>query len=127
MSQRRDIYQTLAYPKLRRALAMMYTSVQRTHKVHGLIEVDVTKPRRLLRARVDAGEPLSFTAFIIGCLAIAVDETKTLNAVRKGTRRLALFDAVDVVTPIERELGDAKQPIMYIVRAANMKNVDEIT
>ena len=40
--------QVVRFPKLRRVLALMYASVQRAHKIHGLIEVDVTDARRMI-------------------------------------------------------------------------------
>lgn len=121
-------YQTVPFPKLRRGLAMMYRAVQRAHMTCGLIEVDVTETRRYMRDHeTKTAESLSFTAFIITCVAHAVDENKSLNACRKGTKRLALFDDVDIATPIERDVEGRKQPIVYIVRAANKKGVREIT
>lgn len=127
VSDRRDTYQTKPFPKLRRALAVTYDAVQRMHKIHGLIEVDVTEARRYLRSHEEqTGERLSFTAFIIACLARAVDENKMTNACRKGSRRLALFDDVDVATAIEREWQGRKQPIIYSVRGANRKTLRAI-
>jgi pyruvate/2-oxoglutarate dehydrogenase complex dihydrolipoamide acyltransferase (E2) component len=123
-----DTYQVVPFPKLRRALALMYPAVLRAHKTHGLIEVDVTDARRYARDHeMKTGETLSFTAFVITCLAHAVDENPSLNACRKGARHLALFDDVDVATPIERDIEVGKQPIVYIVRGANTKGVREIT
>ncbi|HZC07286.1 MAG TPA: 2-oxo acid dehydrogenase subunit E2 [Ktedonobacterales bacterium] len=126
-AMRQNTYQVAPYPKLRRMLAAMYDVVQRTHKVHGLIEVDVTEARRYLREReAQAGERLSFSAFIIACVAHAVDENKSLNVCRKGGKRLALFEDVDVATAIERDMTGQRQPIIYSVRAANRKTVREI-
>jgi pyruvate/2-oxoglutarate dehydrogenase complex dihydrolipoamide acyltransferase (E2) component len=125
---RRAAYKTVPFPKLRRALALMYPAVQRTHKFHGLIEVDVTEARRSLRDHAArTGEALSFTAFILTCMAHAVAENPSLNAVRKGGKHLALFDDVDVAMPIERDMQGHKQPIVYCVRAANRKGISEIT
>ena len=126
-SERHTAYQVTPFPKLRRALAIMYDAVQRRHKVHALIEVDVTEARRYLGEReAHAGERLSFTAFIIACLARAVDENKSLNACRKGGKRLAIFDDVDVATAIERDVRGHRQPIIYSVRAANRKSLRQI-
>jgi hypothetical protein len=55
-----------------------------------------------------------------------VDENKSLHACRKGSKHLILFDEVDVATPIEREMAGQKQPIIYIIRAANRKTLREI-
>jgi pyruvate/2-oxoglutarate dehydrogenase complex dihydrolipoamide acyltransferase (E2) component len=115
------------YPKLRRVLEIMYPSVQRKPMIHGLLEVDVTKAREFLQQhKAKTGESLSFTAFIITCLARAVDENKSLQAYRKGSKHLVLFDDVDVATLIEREMAGQKQPIVYIIRAANNKSFSEI-
>ncbi len=47
---------------------------RRRHIVHGLIEVDVTDARALIGEHEQAtGEKLSFTAFIIYCLAKAIE------------------------------------------------------
>lgn len=128
LEPRHDAYRLVPYPKLRRVLAMMYPAVQRAHKIHGLIEVDVTEARRRLYAHeAETGERLSFTAFIIACLAHAVGENPSLNVVRKGATQLALFDDVDVSTPIERDMEGHKQPIVYVVRAADKKDVRAIT
>ena len=95
--------------------------------IHSLVEFDVTRAREFLREhKAKTGESLSFTAFIITCLAQAVDENKSLQACRKGSKHLVLFDEVDVATAIERDMAGQKQPIVYIIRAANKKTFHEI-
>ncbi len=127
MNKQHDVYEVIPYPKLRRALAVTLRSVQRKSMIHGLIDVDVTRARQFLHEhQAKTGESLSFTAFIIACLAHAVDENKSLQACRKGSKHLVLFDDVDVATPIEREMAGQKQPIIYIIRAANKKTFRQI-
>src|SRR5690348_5240818 len=113
MIKNHDDYEVVPYPKLRHALAVMYSSVRREPMTHGLLEVDVTRAREFLRDhKAQTGESLSFTAFIITCLAQAVDENPSLHACRQGSKHLVLFDEVDVATEIEREVADHKQPIV---------------
>jgi len=127
MKKRQHDYKVVPYPKLRRFLEIMYPSVKRKPMIHGLLEVDVTKAREFLRDhKAKTGESLSFTAFIITCFARAIDENKTLHVCHRGSKHLILFDEVDVATPIERELAGQKQPIVYIIRAANTKTFREI-
>ena len=127
MRKNHNDYKVVPYPKIRRLLSLMMSSVQRKRMIHGLIEVDVTRARRYLREhKTKTGETLSFTAFITSCLAQAVDENKSLHACRKGKKRLVLFDEVDVATQVEREVGGQKQNITCIVRAANKKTFREI-
>ncbi len=127
MNKKHNGYKVMPYPKLRRMLAPTLRSAQRMPMIHGLLEVDVTKARQFLRDhKARTGESLSFTAFIITCLAKAVDENKSVQACRKGRKHLALFDEVDVATPIERDMAGQKQPVVYIIRAANTKSLCEI-
>ena len=112
MNKQRDNYKMVPYPKLRRVLALMYRSVQRKPMTHGLTEVDVTRAREFMRAhKAKTGESLSFTGFIITCLARAIDENKSVHAYRKGSKSLVMFDEVDVATQIEREVAGQKQNI----------------
>ncbi len=125
--QKHDTYKVVPYSKLRRGLAITMRSAKRKSNIHGLFEVDVTKARQFLREhKAQTGESLSFTAFIIYCLARAVDENKSVHAWHKGSKHLAIFDEVDISTPIERDLESQKQPFVYIIRAANTKTFLEI-
>jgi pyruvate/2-oxoglutarate dehydrogenase complex dihydrolipoamide acyltransferase (E2) component len=127
MKQQHADYQVVPYPQLRRLEAIAYRSVQHKSMMHGLLEVDVTSARAFLREyKAITGESLSFTAFLIACLAKAVDENKAVQAYRKGSKRLVLFKDVDVYTPIEREVAGQKQLMPYIIRAANRKTLREI-
>jgi pyruvate/2-oxoglutarate dehydrogenase complex dihydrolipoamide acyltransferase (E2) component len=127
MKQKHDDYQVVPFSKMRRIIAVMLRSFQRMPMIHGLIEVDVTRARVFLREhKAKTGESLSFTAFLITCLAKAVDENKAVQAYRKGRNQLILFEDVDVNTQIEHEMNGQKQAIVYILRAANRKTFREI-
>ena len=127
MKQKHHDYQLIPYPKLRRTMAVAERSFLRKPMIHGLIEVDVTRARAHLRDhKAKTGESLSFTAFITVCLAQAIDENKSLQACRKGSKHLVLFDEVDVAAQIERDVAGHSQNITYIIRAANKKTFREI-
>ena len=97
----------------------------RRHIIHGLIEVDVTRARELLRLSKTGGSGLSFTAFIVACLSRAIDSARGVQAYRDWRGRLVIFQDVDVVTMIEPEKGAVAIP--HIVRAANRKSVRQIS
>jgi len=127
MNKQHDDYQVVPYPKLRRLLAVMLRALQRKPMMHFLLEVDVTRARQYIREhKAHTGEALSFTAFLIACVAKAVDEHKAMQAYRKGRKHLVLFEEVDVETQIERDVAGEKQNITYIVRAAYRKTFREI-
>ncbi len=127
MKQQHVGYQVVPYPKIRQFSAASFRSVQHKPMMHGLLEVDVTEARAALRAyKAKTGESLSFTAFLMACLAKAIDEDKAVQAMRQGRGRLVMFDDVDIYTPIEHEVAGHKQIVPYIVRAANHKSVHAI-
>ena len=128
MKQRHNSeYNLIPYPKMRRANTATLRFFQRKPMMHGLIEVDVTKARELLREYKErTGESLSFTAFIIGCVGKAVDEQKAVQAYRKGRKQLLVFNDVDVATMIEHDVAGEKVPLLYVIRAVNRKSFREI-
>jgi pyruvate/2-oxoglutarate dehydrogenase complex dihydrolipoamide acyltransferase (E2) component len=127
MNQQHVDYQVVPYPKIRRWMAAMFRSVQHKPMMHGLLEVDVTRARAHLREyKANTGQSLSFTAFLIACLAKAVEEHKAVQAIRFGRKQLILFEEVDVYTPIEHDMAGQKQVMPSIIRAANRKTLREI-
>ncbi len=93
----------------------------------GLLEVDVTVARRFIAAyKQRTGETLSFTGYLASCLAQAVDENKEVQAYRKGSRQLVLFDDVDVGLLVERQVEGKRELTGYVVRGANHKSYRDI-
>ncbi len=97
------------------------------HCIYGLLEADVTLVRQFIaehKARTD--ETLSFTGFLVYCLARAVDEDKTVQAYLKGRKQLVLFDDVDVGLMVEHKDGEKRALMGHVIRRANHKTVREI-
>jgi pyruvate/2-oxoglutarate dehydrogenase complex dihydrolipoamide acyltransferase (E2) component len=94
--------------------------------MHGLFEADVTTARRLIRQRAGTGDEVSFTAFLVACLARAMDEHPQIRAFRRGRRRLIVFDDVDVAVLIEFEAGGHRVPLFHVIRDAARHSVAEI-
>jgi pyruvate/2-oxoglutarate dehydrogenase complex dihydrolipoamide acyltransferase (E2) component len=127
MSEHHAAYTTLPFPRERQVIVDGGRIAARRHTVYGLIEVDVTEPRRVLRQhKARTGETFSFTAFIIGCLGKAIDENKLVHAYRDWRNRLIVFDEVDVNTIVEIEHEGRKVTLPYFVRAANKRTAREI-
>lgn len=122
MKHQRLDARVVPYPKYLRFGAAANRSVRHKPMIHGLLEVDVTRARSALRAhREKTGKSLSFTAFLVVCLAKAVDEDKSIQAFRQGRKRLILFEDVDINTRIERDMNGRKYVIPHIICAANHK------
>ncbi len=113
------------FPRERQNIVDALSVGVKRHMVHALLELDVTHPRRLIREHTAAtGESLSFTAFMVHCLGVAVVDNKRLHAYRDWRGRLVLFDDVDTATLIESERDGVAIP--HVIRATNKKSLREI-
>ncbi len=101
------------------------------HHIPVLADVDVTVARATIQKRKEAtGEGLSFTGWIIKCLAQAASEHKRVHGMRRGKHTLVLFDDVDVNIVVQRRLEGTDPPeylpMPYVIRKANEKTVEGI-
>lgn len=116
------------FPKMRRLTVDAGWIESRRHNVHGLLEMDVTDARRIIaELKQKTGEPLSFTAFVIACLASAVGDNLSMHAYRDWRGRLVIFTDVNVNTMFDAEVDGHRTVLPYIVKAADKKNVREIS
>ncbi|HVQ00272.1 MAG TPA: 2-oxo acid dehydrogenase subunit E2 [Candidatus Thermoplasmatota archaeon] len=121
-------YEIRPFTKDRRNVVLVTTEGKRRRNAHALLEVDVTLARGIMqRIKEENLNDVSFTGWVIKCIAQAASEHKLLNAYRQGRRKLVLFDDVDVSMPIEREVNGEALLIGYIIRKANEKSVADIT
>ncbi len=97
------------------------------NRIYGLVEIDVTEARKfIIENEVKTGEKLSFTAWVIKCIAQAIGEHREIQAFKKGKIKLIVFEDVDVGMIIERQVNSEKVPTQYIVRKANEKSFRQI-
>ena len=107
---------------------------RKRHHIPLMLEVDVTAARDAIRLQKEqTGAAVSFTGWIIKCLAQAVAEHPHVHALRKGRGKLVTFRDVDVTIVVERAVGpggaaarSTTLPMPYIIRKANEKNLAAI-
>lgn len=123
---RGDGYEVRRVPLERLPQVEMLRVFGRRPIMHGLLEVDVTEARRLIREEGErtGGRP-SLTALLIGCLARAVDEDRRVQASWRG-RGLVVFEHVDVATLVKVDTGEARVPLFHVVRDAAGRSLREI-
>lgn len=121
-------YQIVTFPPERRFIAnLLSLTWANKHCMYGLLEVDVTAAKRFIEEHhARSGERLSFTGYLVLCLARAVAENKSLQAYRKGRKQLVVFDDVSVGIMVERKLGAQHVLMGEVIRAANHKTYREI-
>ncbi|MFB6155828.1 MAG: 2-oxo acid dehydrogenase subunit E2 [Haloferacaceae archaeon] len=99
----------------------------RRSNVHGLVEVDVTDARAQIRTiEEETGTALSFTAFVVSCLAATLEEQPRVHRYRDWRGRLHEFEDVDVNVLVEREVDGERIGVPHVVRAANRRTIRSI-
>jgi pyruvate/2-oxoglutarate dehydrogenase complex dihydrolipoamide acyltransferase (E2) component len=119
-------YDIFSFPVERRIVVDAGYLGSKRHIIYGLVEVDVTRARQLLREHSERlANKLSFTAFLVASLARAIGTNPNVQAYQDWRGRLVVFHEVDVVTMIEPRAGAVAVP--HIIRAANRKTVYQIS
>ena len=127
MNKNPGSYSVVDFPAERRAMPAFLELKSGRHNMYGLFEVDVTVAKKFIEDfEAKTGEQLSFTGYLIYCLAHAVDEDKAVQAYRKGSKQLILFDDVDVGFMIELKKGNKSVLTGHVIRGANHKTYQEI-
>jgi pyruvate/2-oxoglutarate dehydrogenase complex dihydrolipoamide acyltransferase (E2) component len=98
-----------------------------THWMYGLLEVDVTIALQLIAGHKErTGEQLSFTGFLVYCLARAVNENKEVQAYLKGRTKIVTFDDVNVGLMVEHKVGEKTALMGHNILGANHKTYRQI-
>jgi pyruvate/2-oxoglutarate dehydrogenase complex dihydrolipoamide acyltransferase (E2) component len=127
MKKSHNGYKIVAFPRMRRLMITIGRVTSHRHIIHGLVEIDVTRARQLMREhKARTGESLSFTAFLAACVGHAVAMNKEVHAYRNWRNQLVLFDDVDIQIQVERDVQGQKFPVPHIVRGANNKTIRDI-
>lgn len=95
--------------------------------IHTVSEVDVSVPRRLIGEHAElTGERLSFTAYIVACLARAVRENPEFNTLVSRGRLVTLSD-VTVGVLVERTIAGERVPEPLAIHSADQMTVSQLT
>lgn len=119
-------YQVETFPKSRISTIDIGIMGKKKHHIMALIELDVTDSRKLIRKQKTLSKRISFNSWLIKCISYAVEEFKQIHAVRKGKRKLVVFEDVDISIVIEREVEGKKVPLPYVIRKSNEKSISDI-
>jgi len=121
-------YITKPYSKHRRNIEIVTTEGWKKRATHAVLEIDVTDAKeKIKKYKEKKGIKISFTGWVIRCIADAMSKNKQLNAYKNGRKKIIEFDDVDVAVPIEKKYKDEFRPGVYILRNADKKTTLEIT
>lgn len=121
-------YTIKKFSRNRQILADIYDEFLKKHYMTGLLEVNVTTARQLIREfEIKTSERISFASWVAKCIADSAEKYPEINSFRKGKSKLILFEDVDVIVMIEKKLKDKVIPVPYSIRRCNKKNLLDIS
>ena len=97
------------------------------HHVKGLLEVDVTEARRLIKESRHCKNKISFTAWLIKVIADCValhPPVAGLNDARHN--KVLVFEDVDISIVVEKDVNGTRVPLPYVIRKADKKTLEAI-
>jgi pyruvate/2-oxoglutarate dehydrogenase complex dihydrolipoamide acyltransferase (E2) component len=119
-------YRVMPFTTNRRMVAASASVGREQNNIQALLEVDVSAPRRRIREHwQQTGEKLSFTAYVVSCLAKTLAEYPSFNAFRKGSH-IILLDDLTISVMVEREIGGELLPEPLAIQSAQRKTYRQI-
>lgn len=119
-------YRLESFPSSRIATVDIGVASQMKHHIRALIELDVTDARKMIAEKKKQQQNVSFNSWLIKCISHAVEEFKDIHGIRKGKRKIVIFEDIDISIMIEREIQGEKVPLPYVIRKTNEKSIAEI-
>ena len=119
-------YRMEDFPTSRLATIDIGITSHMKHHIKALIELDVTEARKMINEKKKQNQNISFNSWLIKCISKAVEEFQDIHGIRKGKRKIVIFEDIDISIMVEREIQGEKVPLPYVIRKTNEKSISEI-
>lgn len=121
-------YTITKFPQNRQLLSDIYDEFLKKHYMTGFIEVNITRGKQLIKNyQEETGLRISFTAWMIKCIADSIKANPEMNSFRKGRNKIIQFEDIDIVVMIEKKLENNYIAIPYPIRKCHEKGIVEIS
>lgn len=119
-------YDKLPFSKQRELVIDVVKLGRQKHHIPILFDADITDARIQLKNKCNS-TLISFTGWIVKCISEAVVRYKLMHALKSNKNSIIIFDDIDILLTVEKEVDGEKIPLPFIIRKANAKNISEIT
>jgi len=119
-------YEIIRYPISRKGTFDVGFIGRNKHHVIGLIEIDITKPRKMIRMLKQNGENISFYSWLIKIIGQTIFENKYIHAINYRKYKQIAFNEINISIPIEVDIENKKVPIAALLKNVETKSVNEI-
>jgi len=120
-------FKTHIFPATRIATLDICTIGLKKHHIAAFAEADVTESRRKIREFRKQKATISFFAWLIKVISMALKEHPSIAGYLKGKRTLVVFDDINVSVAVEKDVNESKVPIPLIIEKADKITIEAIT
>ncbi len=138
-------YKIHKFPKSRLATVDICEIGKSKHHVTGLIELDVTESRRMIREynrkiseynseysrkigeNKQADSRISFLAWMISVIGHTVKKHEEASSFLKGRSKLMIFEDINVSIIVEKNLNGQRVPIPLLIEKADKISIESIS
>lgn len=119
-------YNKSTYPKSRVATFDVGKIGMKKHHITGLIEIDITNARKIIKQKIKSGENISLISWLIKVIGRTISENKYIHALNFKRRTQITFNDIDISLPIERNVAGEKVPLVMLIKEVNNKSIEDI-
>ena len=112
-------------PRSRRVIVDTGAAASKRHSIIGLLSLDITRPREILRALPHPRPTL--TAYLVACIARAAATRPGAHAARDLRNRIWTPNGCDVNVMVEVELEGRSFPMNHVLRDADRRTPDDLS
>ena len=120
-------YREEKFPKSRIATIDVCELSSRKHHVTGMLEIDVTEAREKIKRYKREKGRISFTAWLISTISHTISDYESIAAFLKGSRKVLIFDDVNVSIVVEKKISGTRVPLPLIIEKADKRSIESIT
>ncbi len=134
-------YKIRKFPESRLATVDICEVGKSKHHVTGLIELDVTESRRMIREynrenseycreigeNNQADSKISFLAWMISVIGHTIKHHEDVSSFLKGRGRLMIFEDINVSIIVEKNLNGQRVPIPLLIEKADKISIESIS
>ena len=120
-------YYTVPFSRNRDIVVDFISLGKKTMKVYAIGEIDVTLPLKKIAEYKEKGIKLSCTAYISYVFVQTILDHPFMQAIKWKRRKMVIYEDVDLMSIVEKEVKGKKVPTQLIIRKANEKSILEIT
>ena len=89
-------------------------------------QVSKSQRKKIAIRKAESGQKISFSTWILKCIAQAISEHKEVHAIKKGSNKAIIYNDTDISILVEKKVNGTLVPLPLVIRKVDSKDVSEI-